>query len=291
VGYSGSYLSAQHLLSDEIAQVALNVRKLISSGHPLLKTAKHLYSSENFVHIFGLTVLLVSRASSSRDVSKSPDLWNGILESQRSLAEIAELVYTSNFIHRGILNSEEMPESEVVKLTMGNKMAVLGGDLLLANASVALAKLRNPFVVNAIAQGIADMTLSLFVEGSTMKEVEKWERQVYLGAGSLLAHSCRSTVRLNGENESLENAAFDFGKHLTFVMALYYNSNIDASASEREFDWAKSRMLFPLLQVADQDARKLASSYSVVALEHLKSFPENEAKRSLVEIKGFFAFL
>lgn len=41
VGYSGSYLSAQHLLSDEIAQVALNVRKLISSGHPLLKTAKY----------------------------------------------------------------------------------------------------------------------------------------------------------------------------------------------------------------------------------------------------------
>lgn len=102
--------------------------------------------------------------------------------SQRSLAEITELVYTSNFIHRGILNADEIPEAEVKKLTMGNKMAVLGGDLLLANASVALAKLRNPFVVNAIAQGIADMTVSLFVgEDAAISDAEKWEKQVYLG--------------------------------------------------------------------------------------------------------------
>lgn len=40
VGYPTSFLSLRWLLSDEIANVALHLRKLVGSTHPLLKTAK-----------------------------------------------------------------------------------------------------------------------------------------------------------------------------------------------------------------------------------------------------------
>ena len=40
VGYPTSFLSLRWLLSDEIANVALHLRKLVGSNHPLLKTAK-----------------------------------------------------------------------------------------------------------------------------------------------------------------------------------------------------------------------------------------------------------
>lgn len=42
VGYPTSFLTLRWLLSDEIANVALHIRKLIGTGsnHPLLKTAK-----------------------------------------------------------------------------------------------------------------------------------------------------------------------------------------------------------------------------------------------------------
>lgn len=40
VGYPSSFLSLRWLLSDEIANVALHLRKLVGSNHPLLKTAK-----------------------------------------------------------------------------------------------------------------------------------------------------------------------------------------------------------------------------------------------------------
>lgn len=40
VGYPTSYLSLRWVLSDEIANVALHLRKLVGSSHPLLKTAK-----------------------------------------------------------------------------------------------------------------------------------------------------------------------------------------------------------------------------------------------------------
>jgi len=40
VGYPTSFLSLRWLLSDEIANVALHLRKLVGSNHPVLKTAK-----------------------------------------------------------------------------------------------------------------------------------------------------------------------------------------------------------------------------------------------------------
>lgn len=40
VGYPTSFLSLRWLLSDEVANVALHLRKLVGSSHPLLTTAK-----------------------------------------------------------------------------------------------------------------------------------------------------------------------------------------------------------------------------------------------------------
>lgn len=40
VGYPTSFLSLRWLMSDEIANVASYLRKLVESNHPLLKTAK-----------------------------------------------------------------------------------------------------------------------------------------------------------------------------------------------------------------------------------------------------------
>lgn len=40
VGYQTSYLSLRYLLSDEITNLALHMRKLIGSTHPLVGTGK-----------------------------------------------------------------------------------------------------------------------------------------------------------------------------------------------------------------------------------------------------------
>lgn len=42
VGYPTSFLSLRWLLSDETANIALHLRKLAGSNHPLLKTAKYV---------------------------------------------------------------------------------------------------------------------------------------------------------------------------------------------------------------------------------------------------------
>ena len=40
VGYPTSFMSLRCLLSDELANVAIQIRKLIGTKHPLLKTAR-----------------------------------------------------------------------------------------------------------------------------------------------------------------------------------------------------------------------------------------------------------
>lgn len=43
VGYQTSYLSLRYLLSDEITNLALHMRKLVGSSHPLVSTGKLVF--------------------------------------------------------------------------------------------------------------------------------------------------------------------------------------------------------------------------------------------------------
>ena len=57
VGYPTSFLSLRCLLSDELSNVALHMRKLVGTRHPLLQTAKLVYilficKTDGFVFVF-----------------------------------------------------------------------------------------------------------------------------------------------------------------------------------------------------------------------------------------------
>jgi len=62
------------------------------------------------------------------------------------VAEITEMIHTAKLIHRGVINLAQLAtngESSFQDMVFGNKIAVLSGDFLLANASAALAALHN----------------------------------------------------------------------------------------------------------------------------------------------------
>lgn len=68
-----------------------------------------------------------------------------LLCSQRNLAEITELIHTAFLVHRGIVNLKDWTVSDgpLKDMQFGNKMAVLSGDFLLANACTGLAELND----------------------------------------------------------------------------------------------------------------------------------------------------
>ncbi len=94
--------------------------------------------------------------------------------SQRNLAEITELIHTAFLVHRGIVNLKEWTNSDgpLKDMQFGNKMAVLSGDFLLANACTGLAQLNDTKVLNECCKMSPDFSIacSSLVPGSVMKE-------------------------------------------------------------------------------------------------------------------------
>lgn len=232
VGFSTSFLSLRYLLSDELSNVAMHMKKLVGTGHPLLKTARKLfYDDEHSMQTRGLMVLLISKAAGpSPENSESVDVMtSGIYQSQRTLAEITEMIHTASLIHKGLVNidPESMKGDAIKEMEFGNKMAVLSGDFLLANASTGLADLNNTKVAGIIASAVGDLMKAEFTKlrdkdcGSFLPKegasVGDWETQTFLSSASLIAKSCQAAMMLARHPKCLQDAAFEFGKQIAFA--------------------------------------------------------------------------
>ncbi|XP_033635611.1 decaprenyl-diphosphate synthase subunit 2-like [Asterias rubens] len=236
VGYPTSFIGLRCLLSDELSNVAMHVRKLVGTKHPLVKTAKNfVYDGKHNIQTRGLIVLLISKAAgpSPRDTSKQ-SMVRGIYPSQRTLAEIAEMIHTAFLVHKGIVDIKDLIPTDGPRSVMefGNKIAVLSGDFLLASACSGLAQLRNTHVVDLVSQSISDLTQATFMSfseelgskgsGQLLPNVgiADWAKYVYLSSGSLIAKSCRAALELAGHGEEMQKCAFEFGKNIALAQQL-----------------------------------------------------------------------
>lgn len=230
VGYPTSFMSLRCLLSDELSNVAMYVRKLVGTQHPLLNTARgFVYDSKNNLQMRGLVVLLMSKAAGPSQATAdllAQDMVSGIYPSQRNLAEITELIHTAFLVHRGIVNLKEWTVSDgpLKDMEFGNKIAVLSGDFLLANACTGLAQLNNTKVVELISSAIGDIVQGIYYENSSNTEdngitdgidIGTWEERTFLSHGALLAKSCQAAMELARHDKEAQRHAYKYGRHLS----------------------------------------------------------------------------
>ncbi|XP_072408712.1 all trans-polyprenyl-diphosphate synthase PDSS2 isoform X2 [Chiloscyllium punctatum] len=203
VGYPTSFMSLRCLLSDELSNIALHVRKLVGTRHPLISTA-----------------------------------------SQRNLAEITELIHTAFLVHRGIVNIMEVTSSHgsLKDMQFGNKMAVLSGDFLLANASTGLAQLQNTKVVELVSSAIGDLVQGVYYENARIDEekttedilMTNWEKRIFLSHGALLAKCCQGAMQLANHDTEVQEMAFQYGRHMSLAHKL--NSDLQPFVAEASCD-------------------------------------------------------
>ncbi|KOX77979.1 Decaprenyl-diphosphate synthase subunit 2 [Melipona quadrifasciata] len=181
VGYPTSFLSLRWLLSDEIANVALHLRKLVGSNHPLLKTAKSvIYNGRNNMQAWGLIVLLISKAAGHLGVDDmEEDKAAGVLHSQRALAEVTEMI--------------------IVEL-----MSSAVRDLAEAEFVGRRDNQNNPLP-------------SVPPEDRKDYAVKEWTLRNVLSAGALLGKSCKGTLKLAGHSNEIQEQGYNFGKHLALA--------------------------------------------------------------------------
>jgi len=210
-------------------------------------------------------------------------------------------------------------------MEFGNKMAVLSGDFLLANACTGLAELKDTEVVQMISEVIGHL-----MEGEVLKitfnadnlNLEFWNELVFKSKGSLMANSCKAALKIVAHSKELQEKAFEFGKNIAYAhqlkddfqslqeqksTAILYSAPIILSSNRTEvkkllneiFSEENTDKLDQLHQelsgmVVQEETviqlKELSSFFSKQALDSLDLFPESDAKEALVNIANSCAY-
>lgn len=173
---------------------------------------------------------------SSKSLSQPESAYSGtdsdVLPTQRRLAEVVELIHTASLLHDDVIDhSVSRRGSPSANLEFGNKMAVLAGDFLLARASVALARLRDPEVTELLATVIANLVEGEFMQLKNTARDEKnpiftedtisyYLQKTYLKSASLISKSCRAAALLGSSDAGTVEAAYSYGKNLGLAFQL-----------------------------------------------------------------------
>ena len=134
-------------------------------------------------------------------------------------AVLTELIHTASLVHDDVIDDASMRRgAETVNRKWSDKLAVLTGDLLFAQASVCLARLMNPPVVGIYGQVLGDLcageirqmraqfVLSLDWDAYIQKSIWK--------TASLFAAATQSASILNRCGENINSAMKDYGTSL-----------------------------------------------------------------------------
>nr|KAF6341800.1 decaprenyl diphosphate synthase subunit 2 [Myotis myotis] len=275
VGYPTSFMSLRCLLSDELSNIAMQVRKLVGTQHPLLTTARGLVQdSRNNLQLRGLVVLLISKAAGPSSVNASCqnyDMVSGIYSCQRSLAEITELIHTALLVHRGIVNLSELQSSDgpLKDMHFGNKIAILSGDFLLANACNGLALLQNTKVVELLASALRDLVQGVYHENSISAKINS-DLQPFIKEKT----SDSTTFNLNSAPVVLHQEIL--GRDL-------WIKQIGEAQEKGRLDYAKLREAIKAGKGVTS-AIDLCRYHGNKALAALESFPPSEARSALENI-------
>ncbi|PYH88892.1 terpenoid synthase [Aspergillus ellipticus CBS 707.79] len=271
------------MVGKELKFLTKNLRQLLGSGHPTLDKVAKYYTRSEGKHMRPLLVLLMSQAtalcprtlqadpnsamvndpisSHSILVDHNPDLKSlsatagdpsydftgdkDILPTQRRLAEITELIHTASLLHDDVIDNAETRRSFTsANLQFGNKMAVLAGDFMLGRASVALARLRDPEVIELMSTVITNLVEGEFMQLKNTAADEAnpvfkddtlsyYLQKTYLKTGSLISKSCRSTAVLGHSVPEVVEAAYQYGRNLGLAFQLV-DDMLDYTVSEAE---------------------------------------------------------
>lgn len=219
------------LVKGELTNVSTRIRSGIVSEIPALQQAAGYFfqrGSEGKQLRPSICLLLSSALSphppSEIDMS-TPDLRPvGIIPTearrrQQRIAEIAELIHVASLLHDDVIDDADSRRGKpALNLVLGNKLAILAGDFLLARASMTLASLEDTAVVSLMSQILEDLVSGEVLQATAPKHelstMDLYLKKTYLKTASLMANACKSSAVLSDGSTTACEAAFQYGKQL-----------------------------------------------------------------------------
>jgi len=172
------------------------------------------------------------------DLSPAHEVPSDNRQRQRRLAEITELIHVASLLHDDVLDGSATRRGlRALNLEVGNKLAILAGDFLLARASVTLASLRNVEVIELLSRvlehlvkgevmqmtqakdedersGSGSSSSSPSSSSSSSSSIERYIEKSYYKTASLIGNSAKAVALLGGHSSETSEIAERFGRHL-----------------------------------------------------------------------------
>ncbi|KAJ2061733.1 coq1 putative hexaprenyl diphosphate synthase [Coemansia sp. S146] len=249
---SRKLIDPKELVGSELSFITDNLARLLESGHPMLNTVSRYYFSASGKHIRPLLVMLVAQATSVAtkrqgrtsmlvdtdvdqiDYSLMDRSVTQNIHSDRESQRVNQLIESATKDGHG--GRPYAPHTRrglpAIQKTFGNKMAIFAGDFLLARASMALARLRDPEVIEIMASVLSDLVDGEFKQLKNLDDDDApmaqpdenafsyYLEKTYLKTGSLIAKSCRSSAILSNSTDDIVEAAYIYGRNLGIAFQL-----------------------------------------------------------------------
>ena len=232
------------------------------------------------------TPIDLAEVNGKRKGSRYRDELDVLLPTQHRLAEIAEIMHTASLLHDDVIDEGETRRGvPTVNAMYGNKFAILGGDFLLARASVAMGRLRNHDVTELMSMIIEHLvkgeilqlkTPPAFTPSSASASssasgvvapsatsldahLSRYLTKTYYKTASLIANSCHSVSLLAAHPTPLQTIAYEYGRSLG--LAFQVIDDIldvvgDSAVMGKAGGWDLTRVVTaPVLYAMELDAR------------------------------------
>ncbi|KAG5509132.1 hypothetical protein JKF63_06141 [Porcisia hertigi] len=178
------------------------------------------------------------------------------------LAEVTELIHTASLVHDDVIDNSDMRRRCLaLHKVYDAKRAVLAGDYMLARASFYIATLQVPRIVILMTTALEELTSGELIQMDGCFDIPRYEQKSFCKTASLISNSLASTaVLVDPGNEALEQAAFDFGRHLGIAFQIA-DDCLDITGDEKTLgkpklaDMKEGIATMPVLLVARRNTK------------------------------------
>ncbi len=212
-------------INKELLLVQKNLMNLAGEGGLLSEVIKYIFESGG-KRIRPALGLLFAKAT------------NNLNKKHIILAELTELIHTASLIHDDIIDEANLRRGkETINHIWNDKISVITGDFLFAEASVRLGLLENTEIVkiyanvlSCLCSGEIDQYAMRF---NTSISWDYYLQKSYSKTASLFSAACKSAVLLNNEPEEIMLKAENYGRYLGIAFQII-DDTLDFTKSTKE---------------------------------------------------------
>mmetsp|Transcript_35230 Transcript_35230/g.49313 ORF Transcript_35230/g.49313 Transcript_35230/m.49313 type:complete len:402 (-) Transcript_35230:110-1315(-) len=196
-------------VQNDLQGVTECIKDIVGSDHKVLNTVASYFIEAAGKRVRPAIVLLVAESLHGGELPS---------EEQGRIAQISEMIHTASLLHDDVIDKSDTRRGlKTINKMFGNKMAVLGGDFLLARASLTLARLKDPVVIelmSTIIEHLVKGELMQIHKAEPGNGISNYITKSYYKTASLMANSCKSAAILGGHEDRVQELAYEYGKNL-----------------------------------------------------------------------------